>query len=94
MNVDYFLEYNYNDLMKQSIYNDDYNNKLLRKFSEATRQHRHNQKTVDSIFNWFKVMIYYAYVDQGKDPKAEMDAANALMPDASQTEAVGARTTT
>lgn len=73
MNVDYFLTYNYDHMVKQaSQLSDDYNNKLILKFSEATKLHRRNPQTVKSIFNWFKVMMYHAYHDEGKHPQTEM----------------------
>jgi len=75
MNVDYFLSYDYGQLLKVNTFEDDYNTKLIHKFREATRLHRHDKQTVASIFNWFKVMMYHAYCDEGKDPKQAMDAA-------------------
>lgn len=75
MNVDYFLSYDYESMLRTNNYEDDYNTKLIKKFRDATRMHRNNQQTVESIFNWFKVMMYHSYKDQGKDPKTEMTVA-------------------
>lgn len=67
-NVDYFLNHDFDDVIDPSV--SDYSNKLVAKFKEATRQHKNDPKTIDSIFNWFKVMIYYALLDDNKDPVA------------------------
>lgn len=75
MDVDYFLSYDYEQMLKANEFSDDYNTKLIHKFREATKLHRHNPQTVESIFNWFKVMMYHAYTDQGKDPRQEMERA-------------------
>ena len=65
-NVEYFLDHNFDDVIDPSV--SDYSNKLVAKFKEATRQHQNEPKTIDSIFNWFKVMIYYALLDDNKNP--------------------------
>ncbi len=72
MNIDYFLAYNYDEMAQVAQFSDEYTNKLIGKFSEATKLHRHNPQTVKSIFNWFKVMMYHAYRDEGKHPQTEM----------------------
>lgn len=74
MNVDYFLEYDYEGALKTHDSEGDYNNKLINKFRDATRMHRNDTHTIEPIFNWFKVMMYHSYSDQGKDPTAEMAA--------------------
>lgn len=81
MNVDYFLAYDYTEMVKENEFSDDYNHKLIQKFREATKLHRHNPQTVESIFNWFKVMIYHAYRDEGKDPQKEMQRCQQIVVD-------------
>ena len=81
MNVDYFLAYDYSEMVKENEFSDDYNHKLINKFREATKLHRHNPQTVESIFNWFKVMIYHAYRDEGKDPQKEMQRCQQIAVD-------------
>lgn len=66
-NIAYFLDHNFDDVIDPSV-SSDYSNKLVAKFKEATRKHKDDAKTMDSIFNWFKVMIYFALVDDNKDP--------------------------
>lgn len=66
-NIAYFLDHNFDDVIDPSV-NSDYSNKLVAKFKEATRKHKDDAKTMNSIFNWFKVMIYYALLDDNKDP--------------------------
>ena len=68
-NITYFLDHNFDDVIDPSA-KSDYSNKLVAKFKEATRKHKDDTKTMDSIFNWFKVMIYYALLDDNKDPVA------------------------
>ena len=68
-NIAYFLDHNFDDVIDASA-KSDYSNKLVAKFKEATRKHKDDTKTMDSIFNWFKVMIYYALLDDNKDPVA------------------------
>ena len=39
-----------------------------------------DEGALHAIFNWFKeVMMYYAFLDQGKDPKAEMARVSAAV---------------
>ena len=68
-NIDYFIQHDFDGLVDPSV-NSDYSNKLINKFKQATREHRNDQQTLDSIFNWWKVMIYYALLDDKKDPVA------------------------
>ena len=68
-NVDFFLELNFDTVVDPSAAG-DYSNRLVAKFKEATVQHRNDADTIASIFNWFKVMIYYALLDDNKDPVA------------------------
>ena len=71
-NVDFFLKQSYNNVMADNSKNIDYVKGLIMKFKEATNKYRDDTKTISSIFNWFKVMIYYALLDDGKDPVAHI----------------------
>jgi hypothetical protein len=82
MNVDYFLAYDYEGALKVHDNEGDYNNKLINKFRDATRMHRDDTHTIASIFNWFKVMMYHSYLDQGLDPTKEMAVVGATSPPA------------
>ena len=66
-NVEYFIHHDFESDVDPSV-NSDYSNKLIVKFKQATCEHRNDQKTLNSIFNWLKVMIYYALQDDNKDP--------------------------
>lgn len=65
-NIDYFLNHDFDDVIDSTV--SEYSNKLVTKFKEATRKHKNDPSTIDPIFNWFKVMIYYALLDDNKDP--------------------------
>ena len=67
-NIEYFIQHDYSMISPSA--NNDYSNKLISKFKQATCEHRNDKKTLDSIFNWWKIMIYYALLDDNKDPVA------------------------
>lgn len=62
-NVDFFISYNFKEMIPDS----EHSLNLLKKFRTATIIRRNDKKTLDAIFNWLKILIYYSYVDQGKD---------------------------
>lgn len=72
-NIDFFLQHEYSNVVNNNAGQSDYVNQLIGKFKQAAVQNRSNTKTVGSIFNWFKVMIYFAYQDEGKDPVTEIN---------------------
>jgi len=76
MNTDYFIGYDFEQLLKQEDALDDYSNKLIRKFREATIARKDDPNTIKAIFNWFKVMMYYAFMDQGIDMKTIIQSKN------------------
>jgi hypothetical protein len=65
-NIDYFLNHDFDDVIDSTV--SEYSNKLVTKFKEATRKHKNDPNTIGPIFNWLKVMIYYALLDDHKDP--------------------------
>ena len=72
MNTTYFIGYDFEQLLAKEQLLDEYSKKLIVKFREATIARQDDIKTINAIFNWFKVMMYYAFLDQGKDPKEEI----------------------
>ena len=79
MNTAYFIGYDFEKMLAEEQLLDEYSKKLIHKFREATIARQDDTKTVHAIFNWFKVMMYYAFLDQGKDPKAEMARVSAAV---------------
>lgn len=76
-NIDYFLNHDFDDVIDPTV--SDYSNKLVAKFKEATRKHKDDPTTIGPIFNWFKVMIYYALLDDNKDPVAYIKGVCAMV---------------
>lgn len=73
-NVDYFLNCNFEDITTENKNISSYIEKLINKFKEATIKYKEDTETINSFFNWFKVMIYYAFQDEGKDPVQHINA--------------------
>ena len=68
-NVEFFLKCNFETVTQQKNDNlNSYIEKLITKFKEVTTKHKDDEETTSCFFNWFKVMIYYAFLDQNKDP--------------------------
>ena len=63
-NATFFVNYRFEDIIPTT----DHSFHLLNKFREATIRSLNKPQTLDAIFNWFKVLIYYALSDLGKDP--------------------------
>jgi len=61
-NIDYFIKFDFTDVIDK---NDETCLRMLNKFKQATVVNRHNIELVRAIFNWLKVMIYYAKLDLG-----------------------------
>ena len=76
-NIDYFLNHDFDDVIDPTVGDDS--NKLVAKFKEATRKHKDDPTTIGPIFNWFKVMIYYALLDDNKDPVAYIKGVCAMV---------------
>ena len=56
---------------RQIIKSSEFSYKLLRKFTLAVSAHEHDDVLRKKMFNWFKLMIYYALEDQGGDASPE-----------------------
>lgn len=68
-NVEFFLKCNFETVTQHKNDNlNSYIEKLITKFKEVTTKHKDDEETTSCFFNWFKVMIYYAFLDQNKDP--------------------------
>lgn len=65
--VDFFLSYNYSNIINES----DYSTYLLSKLRSVVHKMREDTDTVSKIFNWFKMLLYYAFEDVGKNPVVE-----------------------
>jgi len=65
--VDFFLNFNYAQVISET----EYMNYLLNKLRAVVTNMRDDKETVTSIFNWFKMLLYYALEDQGKNPVNE-----------------------
>tara|TARA_Y200000002_G_C22530095_1_gene599329 strand:- start:148 stop:573 length:426 start_codon:yes stop_codon:yes gene_type:complete len=61
--VDFFINYDFKKLIPDSKHSLN----LLEKFRSAAVLRREDKKTLDAIFNWFKILFYYSYLDEGKD---------------------------
>jgi hypothetical protein len=59
----FFIDYNFEVMIPDSRHS----LQLLTKFRDATIERKDDIVTLHAIFNWFKVLIYYAYKDEGKD---------------------------
>jgi hypothetical protein len=73
MNTEYFISYDFKSLLNKANVLDEYTSKLINKFRDATISHKDDKKTTDAIFNWFKVLMYYAFEDENRNPVEEMN---------------------
>ena len=73
MNTAYFISYDFKSLLNQANALDDYTSKLITKFRDATIKHQDDKKTTDAIFNWFKILMYYAFADENRNLVEEMN---------------------
>lgn len=64
--VDFFLHYNY-DFIKET----EYTTYLLNKLRAVMTRMRDDRDTTSKIFNWFKMLLYYALEDVGRNPIEE-----------------------
>lgn len=60
---DFFVQYQFDAKLKEN----EYHMRLLNKFRDAVKFGIKNKKTLQAVFNWFKIMLYHAYVDGGFD---------------------------
>jgi hypothetical protein len=60
----FFINFDFNAIMDSE---DETCSRMFNKFKQATIDNLGNDKLLKAIFNWFKVMIYYARLDQGID---------------------------
>ena len=67
---DFFVKYNF----EESLADNEYHMRLLHKFRDAVKSSITDKKTLKAIFNWFKVMLYHAYIDGGVDADTVMKA--------------------
>ena len=72
--IDFFLNCDFETVTQQNKHISSHIDKLIAKFKEATLKYKEDTDTITSFFNWFKVMIYYAFMDEGKDPVAHIKA--------------------
>lgn len=68
--VGFFLNQTYENIVQEN----EYGMYLVNKFKATVQHLQHDPVTVKKVFDWFKLLIYYAYEDQGKDPMMEMQA--------------------
>lgn len=66
---DFFVNYRFEDM--PALNENEYYMRLLHKFRDAIT-FQINDQTKKAIFNWFKVMIYHAFKDDGIDADAVM----------------------
>jgi hypothetical protein len=62
--VQYFIHFDFTTILSAE---DDGCARLFNKFKQATVSNVENKQLLKAIFNWLKVMIYYAKLDQGVD---------------------------
>ena len=62
--VQFFINFDFNAILDAD---DETCIRMFNKFKQATIDNLGNEKLLKAIFNWFKVMIYYARLDQGVD---------------------------
>ena len=62
--VDFFIGFDFTSIIDA---NDETCLRMFNKFKQATIDNRNDEKLLKAIFNWFKVMIYYAKLDLGVD---------------------------
>lgn len=72
--VDFFINY---DFVNEIDQDDETCVRMFRKFKQATIENRDNNTLLKAIFNWFKVMIYYAKLDQGIDMRTPASTPSA-----------------
>ena len=60
--IEYFINFDFTDIIDKD---DETCLRMLNKFKQATIANRDNTDLVHAIFNWLKVMIYYAKLDSG-----------------------------
>jgi hypothetical protein len=61
--IDFFLHNNF-DFIKET----EYTTYLLNKLRAVITQMRDDRETTSKIFNWFKMLLYYALEDVGRIP--------------------------
>jgi len=69
--VDFFLHYNY-DFIAET----EYTTYLLNKLRAVITRMRDDRDTTSKIFNWFKMLLYYALEDTGRNPIEEFKRCN------------------
>jgi hypothetical protein len=67
--LDFFLEIDYIQTFQIEGVDTDYGGALMKKFKQAAEIRKDDKKTIIAIFNWFRMMIYHAINDQGRDAK-------------------------
>lgn len=65
--MDLFLNFNYGQLVNET----EYMSYLLNKLKAVAVNMKGDRETITKIFNWFKMLLYYAFEDQGKNPVNE-----------------------
>jgi hypothetical protein len=63
-NVDYFMEYNFDELISSDSPYSKYAKSLVTKFREVIKRYMvDNKNVVKAMFEWFKLMTFYAASD-------------------------------
>ncbi len=62
--VQFFISFDFNAILDSE---DETCVRMFNKFKQATIDNLENEQLLKAIFSWFKVMIYYARLDQGVD---------------------------
>jgi len=66
-NTNFFLVYQFEELVNKNRSYTEYGYKLISKFRDALLIHQNDPKTVKNIFDWFKILVYYAANDSNVD---------------------------
>lgn len=61
--INAILEYDFKSILSNS----DFAYTLLNKFTVTVHANKTNEELCEKMFNWFKLMIYYALEDSGYD---------------------------
>ena len=71
--VDFFINFDFTSIIDAD---DETCLRMFNKFKQAAIDNREDEKLLKAIFNWFKVMIYYARLDQGVDMRNVVPAGS------------------
>ena len=66
-NINFFINYDYNEM----IGDNEYAMYLFKKLKCAAVEAKDDSNTTKAMFNWFKLLMYYAFEDMGMNPAQE-----------------------